>query len=248
MYKFNHKNLLLVALLGTLFTNLNVNALEQRTAPEALIKSVTYLDGGATPDGQRIVLMQVEKSEYADKIEISDNNPILYNFPESWKIKGNMYSVLLSPQAKTITIKAIGKRENQLIQGYTKTVWKKVNNWFWSWDWHGWFSWMQPIWKKIDVWIDARYKPYKYKDQLVELSLAEHMTQMDDISLSVSREGDAEQLVIASQFEPLTNAKSYQQVCTSDDGYTISASTTDFDANSLTDHYGRSYRCTVNVQ
>ena len=128
MYKFNHKNLLLVVLLSTLFTNFNANALEQRTAPEALIKSATYVDGGTTPDGQRIVLMRVEKSEYADKIEISDNNPSLYNFPESWKVKGNMYSVLLSPQAKTVTIKAIGKREKQLIQGYTKRVWKKFNS------------------------------------------------------------------------------------------------------------------------
>ena len=126
MYKFNHKNLLLVVLLSTLFTSLNAYALEEKSAPEALIKAATYLDGGTTPDGQRIMLMQVEKSEYADKIEISDNNPSLYNFPESWQLKGNMYSVLLSPQAQTITVKATGKSVKQWVE--PRLVWD------WGWE------------------------------------------------------------------------------------------------------------------
>lgn len=251
MCKFNHKNLLLVALLSTLFTNLNAYALEQRTAPEPLIKAATYLDGGTTPDGQRIVLMQVEKSEYADKIEISDNNPSLYNFPESWQLKGNMYSFLLSPQAQTITVKATGKHVKRWVR--PRLVWD------WGWEsrqfcrnlpWIGHRCITTRLPKFVSKLLPGYHAVFKYKDQLVELSLAEHMTELGDISLSVSRESDTEQLVIASQFEPLANAKSYQQVCTSDDGHTISDDTTEFNANSLSasvDHYGRSYRCTVNA-
>ena len=248
MYKLNYKNLLLVILLSALLTSLNAYALEQRTAPEVLIKHASYLDIGRTPDGQRIVLMKVEKTKYADRIESTDNNPSWYKLP----IPGNMYSAALDPQAQTITLKAVGKTVKQRVR--SRLVWD------WSWEskqicipwWRGGSrctTTQMPKW--ASHFIPAYETVHKYKDQEITLTLAEQVSAMGDMSLSVTREQSApEQMLITSQFQPVANAKSYQQECTSADGHTLSASTTAFNQSSVqvaVEHYGRRYRCTVSA-
>ena len=265
MYKSNHKNLLLVVLLSTLLTSLNAYALEERPAPELLIKDASYLDLGAARDGGREVLIQVEKSAYADRIEIAGND-------HRWAEASNLVdkaatffaqketttatiAAVLAPQAKTVTIKAIGKTREE----------RAERRLVWDWGWESKKTCIDLPWwlggglkcktvsvpKLISQWLPGYDRFYKYEDQEVVLTLEEQISHMPDFSLSLTRKAsDPEQMVISSQFQSITNAQSYQQVCTSDDGHTLSASTTDFNQNSLqttVEHYGRSYRCTVSA-
>jgi hypothetical protein len=265
MYKSNHKNLLLVVLLSTLLTSLNAYALEERPAPELLIKDASYLDLGAARDGGREVLIQVEKSAYADRIEIAGNDhrwaeasSLLDKAAIFFALKDTTTATIaavLAPQAKTVTIKAIGKTREERVE----------RRLVWDWGWESKKTCIEfPWWlggglkcktvsvpKLISQWLPGYNTFYKYEDQEVVLTLEEQISHMPDFSLSLTRKAsDPEQMVISSQFQPVTNAQSYQQVCTSDDGHTLSASTTDFDQNSLqatVEHYGRSYRCTVSA-